>query len=256
MTKKNSKPAAKGSKAPSNLKNDSLPTFDEKALLALTAKIEKGFEKDKPQLSTPNASSNGSQKQSKLSNGVKKSIANPEPKKGSPALTRGIKRDANGNAKGGSKVAANSQGPPADQKNGKGKDERAVLLQEILALGGTEEDLDLIADAESDEEDKGQKMEALPDKSLKKELAKFVADLGIEGNMAEEESEPEVDGDKDGDKDGWEEASDVESSVASDDPEETEPAVKVPAPPSKDISSTKDANRLVSTVSLPATLSN
>lgn len=256
MTKKNSKPAAKASKSPSDSKNDSLPTFDEKALSALTAKIEKGFEKDKPQQSTPNASSNGSRKQGGLSNGVKKSNANPEPKNKSPELTRGTKRDANGNAKGGSKVAAKSQGPPADQKNGKGEDERGVLLQEILALGGTEEDLDLIADAESDEEDGGQKTEALPDKSLKKELAKFVAGLGMEGNMAEEESEPEVDGDEDGDEDGWEEASDVESSVASDGPEETEPAVKVPVPPSKDTSSTKDANRLVSTVSLTATLSN
>ncbi|KAF7853137.1 uncharacterized protein EAF02_012080 [Botrytis sinoallii] len=53
-----------------------------------------------------------------------------------------------------------------------GGNEKEVLLQEILALGGTEEDLDLT-------------------RTFKNEFAKFVAGLGIEGQASEAEADEE-----------------------------------------------------------------
>jgi len=61
---------------------------------------------------------------------------------------------------------------------------RSALLEEILALGGDEDDLDLVANLDSDNEDGGgQKSapsaDAVADESLRDELAKFASSLGF-----------------------------------------------------------------------------
>ena len=108
------------------------------------------------------------------------------------------------------------------RKGGKGKKgavklTRSELLEEILALGGDEEDLDLVTGIDSDVEDgapKSKPAEAQVDDFFKNELAKFASGLGFENlpqeddaatddeiapqeaNREEEEEEEEAEGDE------------------------------------------------------------
>ncbi|PBP24483.1 CCAAT-box-binding transcription factor [Diplocarpon rosae] len=193
MARKTKKPA-NGIDA-STSKGVEFATFDEQALSALTDKIEKEFGKTKPakafQPDTLNRDRKPEQSDRKFKEGNDKGV------KGNGKyleLSRGTKRDAHGNAKLGGKAMSRTR--PANEKSNGSKDEKSVLLEEILALGGTEEDLDLVLDAVSDEEGEETSPRKTPDKSFKKDLAKFVAGLGIEGGMeaaSGSESEEEVD---------------------------------------------------------------
>lgn len=96
-------------------------------------------------------------------------------------------------------------------KQGKGSvNETELLLAEIKALGGDEDDLDLIQNAESEDEVVGQDVKKHPiDRSLKAELAKLSKELGFadyqpsEASEAEtEEEEEEGDENDDGNEDG------------------------------------------------------
>ncbi|KAH7403587.1 CBF/Mak21 family-domain-containing protein [Cadophora sp. MPI-SDFR-AT-0126] len=218
MARKNKKAAgASGATEVPVSKSDDLASFDEQALSALTARIEKGFgqsksrSKSEDKAETPNTT-NRSEKKAKVD-------AKPKNKDGrgkhkTPELVRGTKRDANGRAKVTAKPISRSDVRPTKTQKNKGKDERAILLQEILALGGTEEDLDLVADAVSDEDD--DRHTGPSDKLFRKDLASFVAGLGIEGELQEDldsTTEEEVD-------DGWEEASDSESAEEDSEDEE------------------------------------
>jgi ribosome biogenesis protein MAK21 len=219
--------SAKVIKEAGNSNSGSISSFDEKALSALTAKIEKGFGAGKSE--QPGELNRGK----KGSNGTNYQRSAKAQSKTKPVEdARGIKRDSRGNAK----VARGGEAS-TKQRNEKGNDDRAILLKEILALGGTEEDLDLVVDAVSDEEDNDLRA-ALPDKSFRKELANFVAGLGIEG---------ELDGvgsggsDKEDTGDGWEDVSDVNGSV--DGGEDVEALIPDPLPKAP----SEDPKRLVST---------
>jgi ribosome biogenesis protein MAK21 len=227
--------STKIAKVTANSDGDNLPTFDENALSALTTKIEQGLGNEEPQKAAdvPNTK----QKKGKPSNGVAES---KKPK--SPEAARGTKRDAHGKPKPNGK--ANGQKQSSSSKNGDKSEDREALLQEILALGGTEEDLDLVADAVSDEED-NQSPDALLDKSLKKELAKFVAGLGIEGQSGGDIDESEEEAEEEEAEDSWEEASDLESE-APEEPTQSKHAKEKPAPASQKAPESKDPNRLVS----------
>jgi ribosome biogenesis protein MAK21 len=132
------------------------------------------------------------------------------------------------------------------------------LLREILALGGTEEDLDLVADALSDEED--EPSTTRPDNKFRQDLAKFVAGLGIEGQIGENEHEDENTNDEkmgeeidDGEDDGWEEASDSGSSVDASEVE-AEPEYRSRLPDSVPLAASVSnaSNHLVSNVPIRA----
>jgi len=225
---------AKAAKLAEGGNADNLPSFDENALSALTAKIEQGLGSGEPQKAAdaPNT---------KLKKGKANNHATGEPKKAkAPEAARGTKRDAHGKPKPSGK--ANSQKESANSISGDKSDEREALLKEILALGGTEEDLDLVADALSDEEENANQ-DAPADKSLKKELAKFVAGLGIEGQSGGDVEESEEEEIEESAEDSWEEASDLDSE-ASEEPAQSKPTKeKLVAPPKPD---SKDPNRLVS----------
>ena len=216
------------------------PKFDESALSALTEQIEKRIESPKAPFKSAEKV-NGNYKQDTI--GAKSKPNLSRSKINVSEQIRGKKRDAKGNVKGGNNRSAPAQG----QKNMDPKDQRATLLEEILALGGTEEDLDLVADAASDDEEIDTQSPAAPDKSLKKELAKFVASLGIEGQAGAEASESE-----DGEEieEEWEEASDVAGATEPDeeDSKTTQPTF---APNIIVDHSTKDPNRLVSGYCMP-----
>jgi ribosome biogenesis protein MAK21 len=246
---KHRKPSAKGSGPITGADSDMLPSFDEKALSALTGKIEKRFgENTASQQSVDTGSRN--YKKGKPSNGRRDSDSKIETKY--PDQNRGTKRDAHGNVKTGGKAKAESSTSVSKKQNRDIKDDRNALLKEILALGGTEEDLDLVAGVASDDEDLEETNGPAQDKSLKKELAKFVAGLGIEGAAVEDASESEVEQDEEAEG-GWEETSDLDSASAgesdvSDEPEETlkKPTQTLPDTKAIDASS-KGPNRLVST---------
>ncbi|KAL2067084.1 hypothetical protein VTL71DRAFT_1508 [Oculimacula yallundae] len=258
MARKNKKLAVGASDAP-NSKNDSLASFDEQALTALTAKIEKGFGKHTSKVdahgqgkSAEAFEANGGPRREKSSKSLKtKSKDNAgkksqgESKTKAPELVRGTKRDATGNAKIAAKPSRKSQSQPTTSQ-GSDKNDRATLLQEILALGGTEEDLDLVADAVSDGEDEEPSTMSPSDKSFRKDLANFVAGLGIEGGLQEDtdSAEEEI-------EEGWEEASasgsnDLdESSDSADHKEVAELPAKKATPSSTETQLSSNPNRLV-----------
>lgn len=214
---------------------DNLPSFDERALSVLTEKIENEFGKNKaPGNSAEQISRNHKQDDKRK----KAHPVDPKPKHANTAeQIRGRKRDAKGNIKAGDSRTQPTHSQQSREKN----DDRTRLLQEILALGGTEEDLDLVADAASDDE--GLEAQAIPDKLLKKDLANFVASLGIEGQVDAEASDSE-----DGKEveDEWEETSDLEAVAESDnDVEEYGTVQPVAAATTNGETSAKEENRLV-----------
>jgi len=236
--------------------SESLPSFDEKALSALTAKIEEDFENAQFPQGTQVEPSTGNRKRGKESKSLE--THNQKSNTAVPELVRATKRDANGNAKNAGKGVARPKKDSRLENNTDKKDDRAVLLREILALGGTEEDLDLVADALSDEED--EPSTTRPDNKFRQDLAKFVAGLGIEGQIGENEHEDENTDDEkmgkeidDGGDDGWEEASDSGSSVdASEVEAEPESRSRLPDSVPLATSVSNASNHLVSNVPVRA----
>jgi ribosome biogenesis protein MAK21 len=250
MGKRNSREGNR-SRSAAKRNSETLPSFDEKALSALTAKIEEDFEKAQLRQGTQAEKSTGNLKPGKGSKSSKPH--NQELNSAVPNLVGGTKRDANGKAKKAGKGVASSKKVSRLEKNTDEKGDKAVLLREILALGGTEEDLDLVADALSDEEDEPSTIR--PDNKFREDLAKFVAGLGIEGQIGEDENEDENTGNEkmgkeiDGGDDGWEEALDLGSSVdASDVEAEPESRSRLPDLVPLATSVSNASNHLVSNV--------
>ncbi|CAG8955972.1 hypothetical protein HYFRA_00008827 [Hymenoscyphus fraxineus] len=224
MARRNNK-VAKGAYSATGANSDALPSFDDKALSALTAKIEQGFGAGKSKSKSKSKAANGDtpqprSKKPKPANGHTR--AAPETSAKAAENSRGTKRDLQGNAKADGKAKARKENGPgkATSKLDKLHDDRETLLQEILALGGTEEDLALVVDAASDEEEEA--IESGPaDKALQKELAKFVAGLGIESQSIADAPESDVEseqenggmGSENQEEGEWEEASDLYSDV-------------------------------------------
>ncbi|KAH6718955.1 CBF/Mak21 family-domain-containing protein [Leptodontidium sp. MPI-SDFR-AT-0119] len=229
-----------------NSKSDNFASFDEQALSALTAKIEEGFGKNKlkPEGQQQSPDSSHSHKQEKTSTKAndREGKSKSKSKTKTPELVQGTKREANGKVKIAGTPTSKDQTGRIKPRGDNGKADRAMLLQEILALGGTEEDLDLVADVVSDEDEEGLSTVGLPDKSFRKDLASFVAGLGIEGGVqedAESAAEEEV-------EDGWEEASGSESSdEASDSEDIAEVPVKKAKLSSTEIQLSSNPNRLM-----------
>ena len=240
---KNKKSTAKRPNKSTNSNFTPLPSFNEQALSALTDTLDKKLGKD---TALPQTGLTVNKKQGKKSNGAPLSGSkNPR----GIETGRGTKRDAQGNAK-----AADNQSQSKTKKNNGGEDGRSTLLQEILALDGTEEDLNLLENAASDNEDLVTEDSKSLDKSLQKELAKFAASLGIEAQVIEDASEPEdeedlVDSEEEQEEE-WEEASDMESDAEAEVaplPVAKKPVKAItPATKTSDAALTKEANRLVS----------
>lgn len=169
-----------------------VPTFDEKTLSALKSRIEKELEDQNLPLSqrrdveipTPE-----SQKRSK-----KSETGNPHPKKKikvSCELTRKKFENVTNsqNTGQGTDEKRHSQSHKAESD----RDSKKVLLNEILELGGTKEDFDLIENIASDSENEdGKPSKPLPsiNKSFQKELASFIADLELHVAARKEKNEP------------------------------------------------------------------
>ena len=244
---KHRKTSANGSKPAVQNDATDFPSFDEKALSALTEKIEKGFGKSKDP-----------QKDAGIEKNARKITKVSEPSKSKYKSTiqepdRGTKRDARGNKKSHNGGNANT-GSSKQQGDGKNaRDDKATLLQEILSLGGTEEDLELVANAFSDDEGLDAESSAQPDKSFRKDLANFVASLGIEGKVDEAVSESE----EEEVKDEWEEASNLDSvseSASGVEVAEVSQTLVKSVQDTKNGAASKNTTRLVGTSSVRATV--
>jgi len=130
-------PSTNNSTLVTMLEAESLPSFDKTALSALTEKIEKGLGKDKSRSHTGEIASRNHTHDSKRSQTID-ADAKTSTKARPSVKGRGTKRDALGNMKMGG-----NHSKPKNQKPRREQDTGAALLQEILALGGTEDDFDL-----------------------------------------------------------------------------------------------------------------
>ena len=182
----------------SALDTNGLLSFDESTLSSLTEKIEKGFRNASASKSDPLAN-RGFVPQKQSSKSAKKQQKAKENHKHS--LT-GKKRNAEG------KVKETVHDDPTPHKTTKSRNKnglaytRDILMQEILALGGDEDDLNLVASIESSEEDVNERSSQLSpvDAKFTKELSNFVAGLGINDTISRKskESESSEDEEQDG----------------------------------------------------------
>ncbi|KAH8883958.1 CBF-domain-containing protein [Thozetella sp. PMI_491] len=140
-------------------------SFDEAALANLTATIDKNLDK------SGDSDRSGKRKRQDGASG-------PLPKK------RQIQTDA-------PRDRAPKGGKGDNGKKHSGKLSTSQLLEEIRALGGNEEDLELVTGIDSDAEEgapKEKPAETTVDNSFKNELAKFASSLGFE-NLPEDDAE-------------------------------------------------------------------
>ena len=219
----------------SNSGADSLPNLDQSAFAGLRQKIEQELKneneaKQKPKNKAKDTSNDAPKKTNDTPKKEKAAPAKPESKEESNK-NKGKKRDRNGDV-----IAREQKNAGKSKPSSSGqKNDHDTLRQEILALGGTQDDYDLLADIDSESEVEGaadtskKSNKKSDDDSLRKELSSMLAaagqvvpeDLnGAEDNAADEDEdedeEPEI-GEDSEDEEGLEqEISDIE--------EETPPA--------------------------------
>ena len=185
---------AMGVKRTKEKKNADKPSFDKTALAQLTSQIDK-------------------------------SLANSE-KERPPKRKRQRETDEGHEPKRHQTDPSDSK-PQGDISGGKQKKQTNALLDEILALGGDEDDLELVANVDSgDEGGDAPRPKVLSepglDKSLRDELAQFASTLGFSKFQAEDpatDEELEATGEEDG---AEEEEPSSESDDDDDDDEEEE----------------------------------
>ncbi|XP_044718137.1 CBF/Mak21 family domain-containing protein [Hirsutella rhossiliensis] len=109
--------------------------------------------------------------------------------------------------------------PPQDGSKDR-QDDQAALLAEIKALGGDEQDLELINEVDSDDENYAQDSKRSVDKNLKQELAALSKELGFaEFEPQEASDEGEI---QDEDEDEDEDEEDEDADDADEPPAETD----------------------------------
>jgi len=220
------------------------PQIEEGAFAGLRQKIEqrlkdqssgkgKGKKDNKPQTSAEN-----------ISTKKDKTVSPKADKKQDSA--HGKKRDRNGDV-----IAREEKGNKNKQEKSdapkKASDKNDTLREEIMALGGTEEDLNLLEDIDSESEVEGATSKKGGDADLRKELSKMLEAAGhvVPEDLSDEEAEEEeADEDEEADEEdaqdeieedsddaGEKDADSFEESDIEDEPPATKPkAAEVPIP--------------------------
>ncbi|KKY25529.1 putative ccaat-box-binding transcription factor [Phaeomoniella chlamydospora] len=165
-----------------------LPQLSDETLSALTNRIESKLRSPNETAPAKNRIAKADAKRTK--NGNVKSSSRQEP--------RGQKRDHQGDV-----VQTQKAGSQKFEKTGR-KDDLDALRAEIIALGGTEDDLALVAELESDSEIESEpstlkKKRATAEKEddLKDDVAKLLKGMGVENSrpaatVADEDEEAEI----------------------------------------------------------------
>ncbi|KAJ5689883.1 Ribosome biogenesis protein NOC1 [Penicillium macrosclerotiorum] len=205
-----------------------LPQLDESAFAGLRQKIEQ-------RLKTDSSGKGKSKKNNKPNASIETTPAKKEKNAGSKFDKKqesglGKKRDRNGDviARDEKIGGKEKQNKFAGSKNSSNDDK---LREEIMALGGTEEDLDLLAGVDSESEVEGTTSKG--DDDLRKELSKMLEAAGhvvpedLKEDEVEEEEEEEEDDQEQGSEGDSEDASEPEEDVSDvSDVEEAPPAPK------------------------------
>jgi hypothetical protein len=205
-----------------------IPSLDEGAFAGLRQKIEQRLKDQKS--GKGKTKDNGKAKAPAVETPVKKEKQKTDQNQGS---AKGKKRDRNGEViareekKGGKNKKEKSDAPAKDNKED-------TLRQEILALGGTEEDFDLLAgvDSESEVEDAPSKSkDNSGEDSLRKELSMLLEAAGqvVPPDLADEEVDEGGEDEDEGEDEDGEDSSELEDSDVDEAPlEPAAPEVKVP----------------------------
>ncbi|KAJ3560839.1 hypothetical protein NPX13_g9170 [Xylaria arbuscula] len=197
-----------------------MASFNEAALSKLTAKLDSKLAEAKK---TDNKSPKGKRKLDQSTD-----LASPPAKKRNQQVKPSPSYNSRPNRNIHSKPAQpNSQSrdrpaKPQDRKqNGPQRNDANVLLDEIKALGGDEDDYALVGDLDSDDEAvNNQTTSKSADRKLRDELANFAAGLGfdqVQQDSAGEESDAEGDGDGDDASNDEEEGEDEDTDEAQED---------------------------------------
>jgi ribosome biogenesis protein MAK21 len=180
-----------GSKRTKEKKKADKPSFDKTALAQLTSKIDKSLadsEKQRP----PKR---------------KRARDNQDENDTKRRQTRPSERDA-----------------PNDLGGGPKNKQSSTLLDEILALGGNEDDLELVANVDSGDEGGGAprpKVSSEPtvDKTLRDELSQFASSLGF--SKFHQDEDPETDGESEAaEEDGSDDSADEDNEGGEEDEED------------------------------------
>ena len=158
------------------------PSFDAEALAALTKKIEAGLDQDKAQSRAHSTNLDRKKHKSTTSAPSLKSRAAPT-KHETKKAERGRKRDSRGAIKE-TIYSKTEQKDGVTNHKGSHNSPGSQLLDEILALGGTKEDLSLVNDVGSDSEIAMEAGESHPKIStgerLQQDIVNFAKELGIQ----------------------------------------------------------------------------
>ncbi|TQS36824.1 hypothetical protein Golomagni_02718 [Golovinomyces magnicellulatus] len=174
-----------------------IPKLDERALSALTSRIEeelgkqKRSGKKKEESATEKRILNSSSQKRKKEKHLKS--LNTEKKNEVTGIIKEKTQDSDRSPIGSLEDA--DRNPSNKYKNFESHtNSRETLLREILALGGTQEDLDLVGSVVSDSEEELRKPSnpLVNEKSFKNELDAFIAELGIKPADSEIDAEPSL----------------------------------------------------------------
>ncbi|KAL4872813.1 hypothetical protein BDV12DRAFT_161572 [Aspergillus spectabilis] len=215
---------------------DAVPQIEESAFAGLRQKIEQrlkdGAAKQKTKNNKPKVAAVEDAKPANTKNNA--TTFDSKPRSDSDKNVKGKKRDRNGD------VIEKKEVGKTQNSNAGEADENDTLRQEILALGGTEEDFELLAGVESeeevDDEDVSKKSNGRStEDSLRKELSSMLAAAGqiVPDDIADDDVE-EVEDEED---DEAEEEEEEEIESGDDSPEdaasEEEPPVQITKQPAK-----------------------
>ena len=165
-----------------------LPEFKAEALLSLTKKINANLSKPPPprivteKYPKPGTKVTTNTRDSKGKLGINNAKSEPPPSSIAPQK-QGKKRLRDGQEKKSKHTGSSIKGiRNEEQANQDSRTTNSKLQEDVLALGGTLDDYKLVAEADSNSEMEGNDMEESKSSSKisKKELLKFVRDLGID----------------------------------------------------------------------------
>lgn len=218
---------------PQNTPN--MPQIDESAFAGLRQKIEQRLKNEGP---GKGKSKKDSKPQASAENTPAKKDKGAGPKAGrNQESAQGKKRDRNGDviAREEKKGGEAKQSKPESSKKDNGND---TLRQEILALGGTEEDLDLLAgvDSESEVEGAPSKGKKGGEDDLRKELSKMLEAAGhvVPDDLEDEEAEQPEEEDNDEEAEDDVQVSEEDGEETSEAEEDSDMSEIEDAPPAKD----------------------
>lgn len=153
-----------------------IPELKADALSNLTARIADKLKKSTVGVKTNNKPAKARREKVERNQKHPSQTSVPAPKE-----QHGKKRLRDGQVKEPRSVETKGNASKARSKEDRNRaSSRAQIEEEILALGGSKEDLDLVADLASESELEGDEPSKAPRNNLKKELMKFVQDIGIQ----------------------------------------------------------------------------